>query len=140
MNGLAWEFTQKFDIASLSNRKQKLLDTSHTSILEKLRKYPVICSQIDKELFDQNTSPYSDFKDLIKPFRDSIVHASPFAAPATFGGYDKLSKLYSLTTETVSKAVEITLEIIKQINNFMGNRKLPNWYPNQSKDGHLSVT
>ena len=140
LNGLAWEFVQRIDIESFSNRKQKLLDTSRTSILEKLRKYPMICSQRDDDLFNPQKSPYSDFRDLIKPFRDSIVHASPFAAPATFGGYDKLSKLYSLTTETVTKAVETTLEIIKEINGFMGHRKLPNWYPKKSEDGHLSVT
>jgi len=140
LNGLAWEFVQKVDIESFSNRQKKLLDTSRTSILDKLMKYPIICSQRDDILFSGEKPPYSIFRDLIKPFRDSIVHASPFAAPESFGGYDKLTKLYELSTETVKKAVETTLEIIKKINEFMGYNQLPHWYPETSDDGHLSVT
>ena len=140
LNGLAWEFVQTADIDTLSGKKKKLLDTSRTSILDKLRKYPPLCSQRDDTLFDIVEPPYSIFRDLIKPFRDSIVHASPFAAPESFGGYDKLTKLYDLSTETVKKAVETTLEIIKRINEYMGNKRLPHWYPESTNDGHLFVT
>ncbi len=68
---------------------------------------------------NQDTEPGKSLLDLVKPYRDSIVHASPFDAPTKFGGYKKLEKIYSLEFDTVRTAVEKTLEAIAAIHSFI---------------------
>jgi hypothetical protein len=94
INGLAWGYVQTRNISSLSNVKQKILTEGQASILDKLVKIPQIVADQSPGPLDQEHDPLRTFKETIKPFRDSIVHASPFAAPERFGGYEKLSKLY----------------------------------------------
>ncbi len=112
LNGLAWDYCQSNDLSSLSNRKVKLLtDTSTASIRDKLRKYPAIMVGRD----DIEINGVSDFLDIIKPFRDSLVHPSPFSAPEKFGGYQKLKKLYELDYHVSIMAVASTVLVIKSI-------------------------
>ncbi len=112
LNGIAWDYCQKNDISKLSKRRQGLLtDTASVSIRDKLLKYPnVICNS------DFASNPRSElFLDIIKPFRDSLVHPSPFSAPEKFGGYDKLKKIYDLDEKVTIQAVELMCEIIESI-------------------------
>jgi hypothetical protein len=125
LNGIAWDYCQKQDTSNLSKRKQNLLtDTASASIRDKLLKYPsIIC---DSEI---PAAPNRElFLDIIKPFRDSLVHPSPFSAPEKFGGYDKLRKIYDLNQDIAVQAVELLIEIIEssyeQIN---GTSKKPVW-------------
>jgi hypothetical protein len=112
LNGLAWDFCQSNDLALLSNRKVKLLtDTSTASIKDKLTKYPaIIAGRENVAIVGMN-----DFLDTIKPFRDSLVHPSPFSAPEKFGGYQKLRKLYELDYHVSIMAVTSTVLVIKSI-------------------------
>jgi hypothetical protein len=122
LNGLAWDYCQSHDLKALSNRKVKLLtDTSTASIRDKITKYPsIISGQDEVKLEDSQT-----FLDLIKPYRDSLVHPSPFSAPQKFGGYQKLKKLYELDKDIAIQAAEATTSLIKNIDHFVPRDKSP---------------
>jgi len=114
LNGIAWDYLRTAEMAVLSNRSKKLLeDSTSASIREKLHKYPEIIA---------GTSPWSkddtdlvQFLEVVKPFRDSLVHPSPFAAPEKFGGYDKLRLLYRTDKETADLAVSTTAKLVMRI-------------------------
>lgn len=136
INSLAWSYVQMHDISNLSNKKQKVLTEGQTSILEKLVQIPQIVTGRSPGPLESDKEPLSVFRDTIKPFRDSIVHASPFAAPERFGGYEKLSKVYELNLETVRQTVGMTLDIIGRIYQFTGgNNPLPEWILSRRSDG-----
>lgn len=114
LNGIAWDYFRTANTDGLSNRSKKLLDDSASaSIREKLQKYPEIIA---------GTSPWntadtdlSQFLDVVKPFRDSLVHPSPFAAPEKFGGYDKLRLLYRTDKQTADLAAYTTANLVLRI-------------------------
>ena len=140
INGLAWDFVHSTDISGLSYKKQKLLTDSQASLLEKLEKIPPLVAGSEPGPLSTQQNPLSEFKDLIKPFRDSIVHASPFGAAERFGGYDKLSCVYDLTTETVKSAVDLTLSIIGTIHRYLVKKgDFPLWCPRQVAGGMLEL-
>lgn len=115
LNGLAWDFMQTNVVNTLSNRQKKTLeDTTSVSIREKLNKYPEIIS--GKKLWDQSDSDLNSFINTIKPYRDSLVHPSPFSAPEKFGGYDKLRLLYRIDFDTAVLTIELLVKLIKRIN------------------------
>lgn len=141
INGLAWGYVQTHDISSLSNRNQKILTEGQTSILDKLVKIPQIVANKSPGPLDQDQNPLKTFKETIKPFRDSIVHASPFSAPERFGGYERLSKIYELNSETVRQTVEMTLNIIGRIHLFVdGKDLLPQWILSRNDDGTFVIS
>ena len=79
LNGLAWEFLNTHDTTLLSNRQKKLLDDStSTTTRDKLLKYPEIISPGGSPWApgDQDKDVMA-YLDVIKPFRDSLVHPSP---------------------------------------------------------------
>lgn len=125
LNGLAWDYCQSNDLNSLSNRKAKLLtDTSTASIRDKITKYPAIIIGRDEVAIDG----VNEFLDVIKPFRDSLVHPSPFSAPEKFGGYQKLKKLYELNYHVSIMAVAATVLVINGIVELVeGSQKSPEW-------------
>ena len=136
-----WKFLYNQDISILSKNKQKILTEAQQSILDKLVKIPPIVTNKSPGPLEQSLDPLKTFKETIKPFRDSIVHASPFAAPERFGGYEKLSKIYELNSETVKQAVNITLDIIGKIHKFIGgNDFLPQWIPSQRDDRTFKIS
>lgn len=140
INGLAWDFVHSTDISVLSNKKQKLLTDSQASLLEKLEKIPPLIAGNEHGPLSVQQNPLSEFKDLIKPFRDSIVHASPFGAAERFGGYDKLSRVYALNAETAKRAIELTLSIIGTIHRYLGRKgDFPLWCPRQVTGGMLEL-
>jgi hypothetical protein len=125
LNGLAWDYCRSNDLTVLSNRQVKLLtDTSSASIRDKLMKYPAIIAGRDDVAIDG----VSDFLDTIKPFRDSLVHPSPFSAPEKFGGYQKLRKLYELNYHVSIMAVSSTVLVIRSIFQLIeGSGESPAW-------------
>lgn len=125
LNGLAWDYCQSNDLSSLSSRKVKLItDTSSATIRDKLMKYPAIITGVD----DVEIEGGSEFLDIIKPYRDSLVHPSPFSAPERFGGYQKLKKLYELDHHISIKTVSLTVNVIQGISLFIGDSsESPAW-------------
>jgi hypothetical protein len=137
INGIAWEFAEGTEIAALSKNKQDLLTKGRASILEKLVKVPALARGENLGPLAHDQDPLLTFRELVKPFRDSIVHASPFSAPERFGGYDKLARVYELEMPTVTSAVTLTLEIIGTIHEFLNPGSPPEWLPVREDDGRL---
>jgi len=75
LNGLAWAYAKSNDLSSLSNNDKKLLlDHSSNSLRDKVMKYPRIISGI--ELWKPDDETFEQLLGNLKPFRDSMVHAS----------------------------------------------------------------
>ncbi len=135
LNALAWDYVQKHGTAHLSNNQKKLLDgSSSISTREKLRKYPQVLT--GNELWKEPDEELNDFIDTIKPFRDSLVHASPFSTPEKFGGYDKLRLFYRLDHETAFKTANLLIHIIQKIHRHIHPdiKVFPKWI-SQLEDG-----
>jgi hypothetical protein len=126
LNGLAWSFFNRENKSALSKRKTDLLkDTSNVSLRDKIRKYP--SAIFEKELKEDI---YKFVIDEAKPYRDSLMHPSPFSAPEKFGGYDKLEKLYNLDKDIVSNTTFGVIEIIEEVEKMKGkNMPAPIWLP-----------
>lgn len=140
INGLAWEYSQTNDLSKLSNRSQKYLRGDQDSILDRLSKIPSIVTSKSPGPLNIDREPLKTFRDIVKPFRDSVVHASPFSASERFGGYDKLTKLYGLELGTVVQAVNLTLEMIGEIHRFVGGSgRQPQWIPGRREDGGFEL-
>lgn len=142
INGLAWDYVQTHNIARLSRDNQNTLAESErpVNIIDKLIKIPRLVKEADESPLHQTRDPLRAFIEVVKPYRDAIVHASPFAAPEKFGGYDKLSKLYELNLATVRQSVDITLALIAGIHQFVGGEgKLPNWTPPRDANGKFTL-
>lgn len=128
LNGLAWDFVATHGIANLSNRRKKLLeDSTSISIRDKLYKYPEALT--GKPLWDESDEELEGFISTLKPFRDSLMHPSPFSAPVRFGGYDKLRLFYRVDYDTSALAAKLTVNLIKRINHHIyGNdTEFPYW-------------
>jgi hypothetical protein len=120
LNGLAWDFVQTKGTDGLSNRQKKTLeDSTSVTIREKLNKYPEIIG--GSKLWSQPDSDFDSFIDIVKPYRDSLVHPSPFSAPEKFGGYDKLRLLYRIDFDTAVLAVNLLVKLIQRINVHINN-------------------
>jgi len=114
LNGLAWDYMQTRDTSSLSNRSRKLLeDSTSTTIRDKLSKYPEIIS--GRKLWTEPDKELDKFVDILKPYRDSLVHPSPFMTPQKFGGYDKLRLFYRVDDDTAVTTVILLIQIIRRI-------------------------
>ncbi len=113
-NGLAWDFLKDSSkIVNLSNKKLKLLrDSGQISLREKITKYPNIISGAN--VFEDSDEILQSFLDVVKPFRDSLVHPSPFSTPERFGGYSTLRMLYRIDVDTAILAANLTVEIINK--------------------------
>ncbi|WP_299949690.1 hypothetical protein [Hyphomonas sp. BRH_c22] len=112
LNGLAWEF-QRADhrYQSLSNNKQKLVHDG--SFRDKLLQYPEILTGIS--LWTEDDKLVRGYLERVKPFRDSLVHASPFSQPERYGGLDKLRHVYLIDGEKTRDAATLTVAIIGEI-------------------------
>ena len=138
INGLAWVHLETADTTALSKNQRQVLE-GNRSLMERMEKVPAIVKGTDNSPLNRNTPPLSEFQDLVKPFRDSIVHASPFSTPERFGGYDKLQKIYGLEVDTVRFAVDFVLEMIGKVNSFLTEEPdPPSWLPAR-ENGRLRV-
>lgn len=128
LNGLAWDYVQIHDISQLSNRKRVLLeDTSSVSIRDKLKKYPKLLT--GEELWEEPDQDLDGFIDTLKPFRDSLVHPSPFSAPPKFGGYDKLRLFYRIDYDTAMVTANLLINLIERIHKhvYCDRQTIPAW-------------
>ena len=131
LNGLAWDYMQSCNISTLSNRKKKLLeDTFSVSIRDKLKKYPQIITGNELWNIKKNEEVLDAFLDVVKPFRDSLVHPSPFSAPEKFGGYDKLRLLYRIDYDTGLLTANLLVSLIELIHSHINskNDNFPEWF------------
>lgn len=77
LNGISWDYMQTCDLSTLSaNEKTLLEDTNGANFRSKLTKYPKIIAK--KPLWDDFDPEVNKFLNTVKPFRDSLVHPSPF--------------------------------------------------------------
>jgi hypothetical protein len=116
LNGIAWDFArQPRALARLSKKKQKLInDTSGTSIADKMCKYPEIIS--GRQIDEKTQELLKVLIETVKPYRDSLVHASPFSAPEKFGGYNKLRIMYRVDVDTAQLTITMVIDAIHRIN------------------------
>ncbi|UCE07446.1 MAG: hypothetical protein JSW07_05275 [bacterium] len=129
LNGIAWDFSQdKSAFQALSKRDQsRLKDVGNVTVRDKILKYPRIIT--GAHLWDDNDEPVKNFLTISKPFRDSLVHPSPFSAPEKFGGYDKLRKFYRIDIGIAMWTVKITGELIIKVHKHINGEKAkpPEW-------------
>lgn len=128
LNGLAWDYVQTHGTEELSMRKKKLLeDTSLASTRDKIIKYPDIIT--GKPLWQETDKEVEIFINIIKPFRDSLMHPSPFLAPAQFGGYDKLRLFYRIDYNTALDAATLLASLLKRIHMHVygPENEIPTW-------------
>ncbi|WAL59899.1 hypothetical protein [Thermocoleostomius sinensis] len=128
LNGLAWDYVQTNGIEHLSNRKKSLLeDTTQVSTRDKLTKYPMTIT--GNQLWEEPDDDLEAFISTLKPFRDSLMHPSPFSAPERHGGYDKLSLFYRVDYDTGLLTAKLLVDLVKRIQKHIyGERSvLPVW-------------
>lgn len=129
LNGIAWEFCQEPDnLLSLSKAKQEMIaDSSRVSLAKKLVEYPEITT--GRHLWNTDHPLIRGFQIDIKPFRDSIVHPSPFSVPEKFGGYDKLRNLYRMDLDRAERTVTTTCDLITTIHRHLNDDTsgVPDW-------------
>ncbi len=135
LNGLAWEFSRESEeMPKLSNKKQNLItDTGNAKFREKILKYPEIIS--GRHLWDEKSHPVNILLAEIKPFRDALVHPSPFTTPERFGGHDKLQMLYRLDLDVAERCADLTYEIIGRVQRHLYGEQATNppWLRNLEK-------
>jgi len=143
INGVAWDYAHTRDLSGLSKDNRNVLTESDrpVSIVTKLVRVPALVKGKESGPLHQTREPLKSFVEIVKPYRDAIVHASPFAAPEKFGGYNKLSKLYELNLPTVQNAVDVTTAVVREIHQFVhGGGELPLWFLRRGADGKFVLT
>lgn len=126
LNGISWDFLYKAPPEDLSSKKRKLLEGFHgVSTREKLKKYPAIIA--GSELFGEEDSDVVALLDIMRPFRDALVHPSPFTMPEKFGGHNKAELFYRVNSDTAFLVARLTCKIIKRINSHIGSDARPVW-------------
>lgn len=128
LNGLAWDYVQTHGTDTLSNRKRSLLeDTTQVSIRDKLTRYPMTVT--GRQLWEEQDEELEAFMGTLKPFRDSLMHPSPFSAPEKHGGYDKLRLFYRVDCDTGLLTARLLVNLVKRIQRHIyGERTiLPLW-------------
>jgi hypothetical protein len=132
-NGIAWDFSKNAkNIQSLSNNKKKLLQDG--PIRDKLLKYPEIIT--GTTLWSEQDEPLKSFLEQVKPYRDSLVHPSPFSVPGRYGGYDKLEHLYRIDSDKAEQAAKVSVDlIIVMLKHVDGTRESPPAWLQDLADG-----
>lgn len=125
-NGLAWDFARTpGKLEGLSKKNKKLIQDG--PIREKLIEYPNIIA--GTSLWDDSCDPVKTFLEHVKPFRDSLVHPSPFSAPERYGGHDKLEYLYRVDSQKAEESAKVSVAVIvKMLKHVKGSDTvLPKW-------------
>lgn len=128
LNGLAWDYVQTSGTNNLSNRKKSLLeDTTQVSTRDKLMKYPMTVT--GRQLWEEPDKELEAFMGTLNPFRDSLMHPSPFSAPEKHGGYDKLRLFYRVDCEIGLITARLLANLVKRIQRHVHGEKttLPVW-------------
>lgn len=120
MNSVAWAFLKASATPpALSNRQRATLeDAGGTKFRDKLLKYPEII--VGTPLSADVRQTADAFLDVVKPFRDSLVHPSPFEAPQQFGGHDKLRMVYRVDVDTLFLAAGLVVNFVDGLQKHLG--------------------
>ena len=116
LNGLAWDYLDnssgKFP---LSKRSQTILEDKNVRFRDKLLKYQEI---VFGEIFvDDKDQEIIFILDVMKRYRDSIMHPSPFSHPSDFGGLSKLERIYNLSDDDTRKSAHTAFSIVRRFEN-----------------------
>ena len=97
------------------------------STRDKLKKYPATIS--GKQLWEEPDGELEGFISTLKPFRDSLMHPSPFSAPERHGGYDKLSLFYRVDHDTGLLTANLLVTLVKRMQKHIYGEQsvLPVW-------------
>ncbi len=126
LNCIAWDFARSPEFTKLDEKKQNKLKDRGVTFNDKISFYPNWILDVDVAQILPNDIKH--VLEVLKPFRDSIVHPSPFARPDEFGGKPKLQRLYQLDSQTAIRSIKAVISIIKACE---GKRvidgELPSW-------------
>ncbi|HHY13306.1 MAG TPA: hypothetical protein GX526_01485, partial [Thermoanaerobacterales bacterium] len=139
INSLAYDFAEKNKNIS---KEDKLFLTEKTinkqgkkvqrfvSIEDKLHKWVKIMSP-RSETFDKGRLPFQDFKE-IKKVRDTIIHLTN----------KKVEYFRSINLEFAQKALDVSVEMVKEIARFISHDKVeyPFWLKDKDEDGFYNVS
>lgn len=126
LNGLAWDFAEDASrMDAMSGRQKKLVEDG--KFKDKLLKYPELIS--GNPLWDENDERVRYFLDEVQPYRDAIVHASPFSKPERYGGLDKLEHFYRIDAKRAQEAASRTVLLLVDLFRHVRSDKsvLPPW-------------
>ncbi|MCI4660791.1 MAG: hypothetical protein MRY63_03070 [Neomegalonema sp.] len=126
LNGIAWDFAQNDDrFKSLSKEKRKVIEDG--KFRDKLLKYPELVT--GRALWDENDDRVRAFIDKVQPYRNALVHASPFSKPERYGGIDKLEHIYRIDARKAKEAASITVSLLVDLFRHVlgGDQDLPPW-------------
>ena len=127
MNGLAWDFARNpGKISNLSEKMKRLIRDG--AIRDKLIRYPEIIA--GRALWTESDEPVKSFLEQVKPFRDSLVHASPFSTPERYGGLDKLEHLCRIDPEKARHATQVSVNVVETMFRHLWGHDagLPDWF------------
>lgn len=129
LNGLAWDFCRdQRAIEKLSNRRQQLLkDSYHAKFKDKLIKYSKIIT--GQNLWDETDEQVTWFLDVVKRYRDALVHPSPFSVPNRFEDYEKLALFYEIDLELAQRAAQVSNSLLRRMHLHIQGSKasFPDW-------------
>lgn len=127
-NGLGWEFLQAHgQDCTLSDKQRRFLAGEEGSLRKKVTEFPTLIGE--KSCDDKYKETVDVLFDVLKPFRDSVAHPSPFSAPEKFGGYDKLAKLFAADYPLAEHALTLTCDILTKSHEcvYGSNAHMPSW-------------
>jgi len=146
LNGIAWDYDYEIDGKYESNNQEKRLTESHgfVSLRDKLLKYPKYIAGKKEGPLDGDEDPLQTFLKTIVLYRDSLVHSSPFPARKRYKRgeetYSKLEKLFEIDIDTARRAINVTLELIGRIHQYLrGSGELPKWVPERDNMGRFKM-
>lgn len=131
LNGLSWDYRHTNDTSHLSNSQRKLLEDKYRNVRfwEKLKKYPQIITGRDLWNVKKNSEYLDAFLNTVQPFRDSLVHPSPFTKSEESVGYDKLQVFYNIHYGTGIGTANLAISLIELIHTHVyGDENLPKWF------------
>jgi hypothetical protein len=126
LNCIAWDFARSPEFTKLDEGQKKKLKDRGITFNDKVSFYPNWIMNVD--LAQRLPHDIKHVLEVLKPFRDSIVHPSPFARPGEFGGKPKLQRLYQLDSQTAIQSIKAVINIIKACEgNRVNSAELPSW-------------
>jgi len=131
-----------YNIDNLDSKSKIILEGKDTrgnflSLEDKIKSFHKIIRNLDHPVFSlkdksQLNYPFKEFIDVIKPFRDSIMHNNPSKLRAELGPAEWIS--------VIRKSLEIILEVAKEFWRYCyPNRNLPAYLFEFDKDQLIDV-
>jgi hypothetical protein len=126
LNGLLWQLVQsgvKNSVNITAKQREMLEEPTKASLRGKLMNLPVLLTGFPLI----NLSATERVLDSAKRYRDSLTHPSPFTAPASHGGYDKLEYFYSINEPIAKKILGDVISVLEALFNHLKAQR-PKWF------------